>query len=279
MNPYVVAVRAPDSGIKEFEDGSWRIVSEHFASDRLCVDHARQLMPYVITRGGGQVAVYEYDLATQRLKTKPLTLGRSGHKAKDFVLPKDHTEIAPYEPPVAEKLNQNSNQYGAAHGDYAYGRLRADAFGKKAEEKATIAQVISDFAFATTERMLATTAIITVIALSSAIVLHSAVKHGQERLNEAVNPRAGKTLLEMGMDPKQLAAIKNGAIEMTRPAPGRPFYTQVVRVYPTEYGQWNDIIDDVPTAVYNTGRYKSSKDSVPWRTPEQIPTAEHALRP
>lgn len=277
MNPYVIAVRAPTSGIKEFEDGSWRVVSEHFNNDRLCVEQARQLMPYVITRGGGQVAVYEYDLASQRLKNKPLTIGRSALN-KDFVLPKDHTEIADYEAAVAEKLNSNSNQYGAAHGDYAYGRLR-DAKFAQAARKQSMAKTISDFAFATTERMLATCAIMTVIALSSAIVLNTAVRNGHDHVKAAMTPKSGVTLAESGMDERQVEALRNGAVEVVRPAPGRPYYTQVVRIYPTDYGQWVDVIEDMPMALYASGKYRAQKSAVPWRTPDQIPKAERVFRP
>lgn len=273
IDEYVIAVRAPGSGIEKLMGNDWMVVSEPYGSEGLCKNMAMKLMPFITTKGMGDIAVYAYDRDKQRLVGEPRLVGRNGQATRVELL-KDLTLIKDYDQEVKEQLEDLSGKF-TLDGEYQLGRFAAQP--RREPPKSALrraAESFGNYVIATNARIVSATAIAIVVTFATAIVIGNGLQRGAKEFKALAAGKQVETMLTFaGTSSRHITAIQNGAMEVVRPNAKRPGYMQLVRLYPAPYGFWVDVLQDIREVDYKRAGSILAPHDAPWRTPEEIPTS------
>lgn len=272
-NPYVIAVRAPDSGIKQLENNEWKIVSEPYAMESLCKQTALKLMPFVTSKCKGDIAVYEFDVATQRLQGSPRMVGRNGQAVR-AELPDDLSKVNEYEESVKIELDDLVDKHSLI-GEYHFGkftrRTDLEVIARRSMTKGVV-NAMANYVLETNARMMSAFAVLSVVVFGVAIIVGHGLQHGATEIKALAERKQIDDMITIAnVDSRQIRALRDGAMEALRPHPKRPGWLQLIRVYPASYGVWIDVILEISETNYRATNGKYMETDAPWRTKEEIP--------
>lgn len=273
MSRYIVAVRAPNSGIEGMADGSWHIVTDAVGSYWTERRRAVAMIPYVV-QSGGELVMYEIDANDRIVGGVPLCVGRG---AKAIVLP-EADQINAINEAISSAVHAKSQEH-ALGGIYRWdpGAARERAVRRR---NSRLRQAIADgdisFFFGDRARM-ALAALGTVVCCAGMIAGILAIpdrpKAEPPRIASAADSvREVRVTTEADYDPRYLASLRSGAYEAVRPVKGKPGMVELVRIYPdggNGVGR-EDVIEQFPETAYRAAKGRLAPNKMPWFDPKTV---------
>lgn len=267
MARYVVAVRAPKSGIEGMADGSWHIVTDVVGNRWTERRRAVAMIPYVVS-AGGELVMYEIDKNDRIVGGVPICIGRGPTSVKLPVA----DEINAINEAIANSVHTLSKEF-ALGGIYHYERLRREDRLRNLKpklrdgsERNVLRSVVKD------GRAVAGFAVAMLLGLGTIGYFvqgsnaRTVLETGVSRPNTEV-----RVTTEADYDPRYLASLRSGAFQKIRPNKDHPEMMEVIRVYPEADGKVREeIVQRFPAELYRRapGRIPASK--IPWFDPKTV---------
>ena len=275
LTRYIVAVRAPDSGIEGMADGSWHIVTDvrgNYWNERR---KAVTMIPYVV-KSGGELVMYEIDDKDRIVGGVPVCVGRG---VKAITLP-EADEINAINEAIANAVHEKSQEH-ALNGIYRWdpAAMRERTVRRKGS-RLRQAFADGDMSYLLGDKLQFAAASILALACCAGIMAGAYalfdqgkdVPTGSRSISYAVSNSEVRITSEDDYDPRYLASIRSGAYQAVRPVKGDPEMVELVRVYP-DGGNGTpreEILERFPLSAYRAAKGKLAPVMMPWFDPKTV---------
>lgn len=273
MPRYVVAVRAPKSGIPGMGDGSWHIVTDTVGNLWAEKRKAVAMIPYIVS-AGGELVMYEVDRNNRVVGGAPICIGRSGTESKKLKLP-EASEINAINELISNEVHTKSREYTSG-GVYGYERLPQthvpmlslharlrQRLGLRPSTALAIHRHRKELSW-----LGGSVAAVAAFAVSMAVFTSTPQVSGTApRIDAEV-----RILHESDFEPGHLEALRGGAFQAIRHVKDDPDTMEVVRIYPEPDGRDRvDVLGRFPARHYDTFKKRITvPSSIRWFDPATV---------